>query len=464
MPVYRHTSRLANDPARVYRWHTRPGALPRLLPPWEDVEVLERTGGLEEGGRVRLRLRRGFVPMTWLVEHARVEKGRHFRDEQVEGPFRSWAHTHRFLPADDGGCVVEDEVEWEPPLGAAARPFARPVVERALARMFGFRHRRLAHDLHRLDAYSSERVLRVAISGASGLIGGALADFLRAGGHEVVRLVRSREEAREPDAVFWSVESGELDGRALEGLDAVVHLAGEPVFALRWTEAKREAILKSRRRGTRLLAEALAGLDAPPEVLVSASGVDFYGDRGEEILTEKSASGDTFLARVCRAWERATEPAARAGIRVVLLRTGLFLTPAGGALRPMLPPFRLGLGGRIGSGRQYMSWIDADDHVGLIHHALQRPDVEGPLNATAPHPVTNAAFTDALGRVLGRPTVLPVPSPAVKAALGDMGRELLLQGKRVMPEKARETGFQFFRPGVEDALRHQLGRMEEEGG
>jgi len=460
VPVYRRASRLPHDPARVFEWHTRPGALERLLPPWEDVRILDRTGALAEGTRVRLRIRRAGVPLTWEVEHTRVDAPRLFRDEQVSGPFRSWTHAHRFRPGDEGGCVVEDEVEWEAPLGAAGRPFARPVVERALDRMFAFRHRRLAHDLQRLEPHRAEPRLRVAVTGASGLVGRLLVPFLRAGGHEVIRLVRSREAARADDAVYWSVEEGEIDAPALEGLDAAVHLAGESIFALRWTEAKKRAILESRRRGTRLLAEALAGLDGPPGVLVSASGVDFYGDRGDEILTEDAASGESFLARVCREWERATRPAWKAGIRVVTLRTAMVLTPAGGALGAMLPAFRAGLGGRIGSGRQYMSWIDADDHVALIHHALRRSDLEGPVNASSPHPVTNAAFTDALGRVLGRPTLLPLPSPAVKLALGDMGGELLLQGRRVVPDRALEAGFRFLRPGIEDALRHQLGRAD----
>lgn len=454
MPTYVHRARLDHPADEVFRWHTRPGALERLIPPWEDVRVAKRTGGLQVGTRVHLRVRRGLVGLTWVVEHTAVEEGRLFRDEQVRGPFGCWVHTHRFVP-DGPACVVEDEVRWEPPLGKLAESFARPVVERQLRRLFSFRERRLAADLDRLSAYDDEP-LTVAVTGASGLVGSTLTDFLTAGGHDVRPVVRTRERARD-GGIYWSVEAEEIDAAALEGVDAVVHLAGEPIQGLRWTEEKKRAILESRRRGTRLLAEALAGLDRPPKVLLSASGVHYYGRRDQEILTEASSAGEGFLARVCREWERAAEPAARAGIRVVTLRSGVVLTPAGGALAPMLRVFRLGLGGRVGSGRQYLSWIDADDHVGLMYHALRRRAVEGPLNAVAPHPVTNAAFTDALGRVLGRPTLVPLPAAAVKLGLGEMGRELLLQGQRVRPAKALATGFEFRFPDVTASLRHQLG-------
>lgn len=463
MPTFRHRTTIPASAERVFRWHARPGAFERLIPPWERVDVVERTGGLRPGSRVRLRVRRGPVTVGWTLEHVEVDEGRGFRDEQVSGPFGSWSHAHRFRPSDGDGCVVEDEVRWEPPGGALASASTRPLVERELERVFRFRHRRLAHDLDRVGR-EAETPWTVAISGASGLVGSALSHFLEAAGHRVLPLVRSREAAEAGDEVYWNVERSEIDAAGLEGVDAVVHLAGEPIFGWRWTESKKRRILESRRRGTRLLSTTLAALDRPPAVLVSASGVHFYGDRGREVLTEESPSGQGFLARVCREWERATAPAERAGIRVVTLRSGVVLTPAGGALEQMLRPFRAGVGGRIGSGDQYMSWIDADDQVALVHHALRRSSLRGPMNAVAPQPLPNAAFTDVLGRVLGRPTMVPVPAFAVKAALGEMGRELLLQSTRAHPEAALRSGFEFTRPDVEASLRHQLGRSEGGGG
>lgn len=461
MPVFRHRSVLPHPADEVYRWHTRPGAFQRLLPPWESVRVLERTGGLEEGSRVRLRIRRGPARFEWLVRHVEVEPGRSFTDEQVEGPFRRWRHTHRFVPDGEGGCRMEDEVEWEPPLGSVGRTFGEPFVERELRRLFRFRHQRLANDLAHLGASGRPEPLTVAVTGSSGLVGSMLSAFLRAGGHRVVPVVRSRSEAGD-GSVYWSVEKGEIDAGALEGVDAVVHLAGEPIVGLRWTEAKKRAILESREEGTKLLAGALAGLDDPPRVLVSASGVHYYGDTGDRIVTEASPPGEGFLAEVCRRWEDATGAAREAGIRVVTVRTGLVLSPAGGALATMLPFFKAGLGGRVGSGRQYLAWIDPDDHVGLLHRALTRTSLRGPMNAASPHPVPNATFTDALGRVLGRPTVVPAPAPAVKLLLGRMGEEALLQGQRAVPRKALDDGYVFRCPGVEESLRFQLGRTERE--
>ena len=260
--------------------------------------------------------------------------------------------------------------------------------------------------------------------------------------------------------MFWNPASGVLDEKALARVDAVVHLAGTSIASGRWTEARKRSIKQSRVRGTELIARTLATMKNGPKILVSASAVGFYGDRGAETLLESEPAGRGFLAEVCRAWEGATKPAERAGVRVVKLRMGVALSPKGGALGQMLLPFKMGAGGRLGSGKQYMSWIDLDDLVGLIQHALYDDSMRGPVNATSPNPVPNATFTSALGRALGRPTVVPVPGLAVKAVFGELGKEVLLWGQRVIPDKAVKSGFEFFYEGVEDSLRFQLGRME----
>ncbi len=258
--------------------------------------------------------------------------------------------------------------------------------------------------------------------------------------------------------MYWNPAAGEIDANALTGVDAVVHLAGTSLAAGRWTDDRKRSILKSRVLGTELIARTLAEMSPRPRVLVSASAVGYYGDRGQELLDEQAKSGSGFLAEVCRAWEGATREAERAGVRVVHLRCGLVLSPAGGALGQMLLPFKVGLGGRIGSGRQYVSWIDVDDLVGLYLHAIYTESLAGPVNATAPHPVSNATFTSALGRALGRPTIVPVPALAMKALFGQLGTETLLWSQRVMPRKAVGSGFPFFYEGVEESLRFQLGR------
>ena len=299
--------------------------------------------------------------------------------------------------------------------------------------------------------------MRIAVSGSTGLIGSEVVTVLSAAGHEVVRLVR-RAPAPAEKAVRWDPEKGGVDAAGLEGLDAVVHLAGENIAAGRWTAARKAAIRDSRVNGTRLLCDTLAGLSRPPKTLVCASAIGYYGDRGEELLTEDSSPGAGFLPEVCREWEAATEVAARKGIRVVALRIGVVLSPRGGALSRMLPPFRAGLGGVIGNGRQYVSWIALDDLVGVVLHALRSGELRGPVNAVAPVPATNRELTEALGEVLSRPTLFPVPAFALRLALGEMADALLLASARVAPRRLEETGYRFRFPELGAALRHLLAR------
>lgn len=299
--------------------------------------------------------------------------------------------------------------------------------------------------------------MKILVSGSSGLVGSALVPHLVTGGHLVVRLVRTRPAPGEA-TVSWDPASGTLDAAALEGFDAIVHLAGERLVPDRWTEAKKARIRDSRVGSTRLLSEAIARLSRPPRALICASAVGYYGDRGDELLGEGSPAGSGYLAEVCRAWEAAAEPAARKGVRVVQHRFGVILSPKGGALRKMLLPFKLGLGGRLGHGRQYMSWVALDDVLGGIEHALAAGTLRGPVNTVAPHPVSNAEFTRTLGRVLGRPTIFPMPTFAARLAFGEAADALLLAGQRVEPMCLLASGYHFRFPDLEPALRHLLGR------
>jgi uncharacterized protein (TIGR01777 family) len=296
--------------------------------------------------------------------------------------------------------------------------------------------------------------MNVLVTGASGLIGSALTAELERGGDAVRRLTRGLPGG--PAQFRWDPAAGDVEPAALEQLDAAVHLAGESV-AGRWTDAKKERILRSRVDGTRTLASALASAEHPPRVLVCASAIGYYGDRGDELLTEASPPGDDFLAEVVKQWEAASEPAEQAGIRVVRLRFGIVLSRAGGALGTMLLPFRLGVGGKIGSGRQWMSWVSIDDVVGAIRYALMTETLAGACNTVAPDPVTNAEFTKALGRALHRPAVLPVPGFAARAALGEFSGEVL-KSTRVVPARLTESGYSFRHTQVDAALRDVLGR------
>jgi uncharacterized protein (TIGR01777 family) len=297
--------------------------------------------------------------------------------------------------------------------------------------------------------------MKVAVTGASGLVGSALVPFLSESGHEVVRLVR--RAPRGEDEVRWDPARGEIDGAGLEGVEAVVHLSGENLAGGRWTKARKTRIRDSRVGSTELLARALAALKRPPGVLVSTSAIGYYGSRGDAWLTESSPVDDGFLGRLCADWEAAAAPAAEAGIRVVHPRLGLVLSRPGGALGKMLLPFRAGLGGVVGPGTQYMSWVAMDDVLGALRHALVGGVLEGAFNLVAPEPVTNREFTKTLGRVLGRPTVAPVPAFALRAVLGEMAEATLLASTRVRPRRLEEAGYAFRFPTLESALRHVLG-------
>ncbi len=300
---------------------------------------------------------------------------------------------------------------------------------------------------------SVTRPLRVFITGASGFIGTHLAKSFRPEGHRVQPLVR--RPARGPDEVAWDPARGHLDPGALEGADVVVHLAGEPI-AQRWTARRKKAIKESRVKGTRLLAEAVARLEHPPRVLLCASAVGYYGERGDRPVTEDTGRGDGFLAEVCEAWEAAAQPARDAGIRVVHMRSGLVLGPDGGVLGRMLTPFKLGLGGPVGSGNQFWSWITIDDWIRAFEHAVATPKLAGPVNFVSPEPTTSREFAHALGRALHRPAVLPAPSLGVKLAFGKMADELLLQSANVIPAKLVAAGFTHAHTDLEPALRHVL--------
>jgi uncharacterized protein (TIGR01777 family) len=297
--------------------------------------------------------------------------------------------------------------------------------------------------------------MKVAVTGASGLVGSALVPFLKAAGHEVVRLVR--RAPREEDELRWDPARGEIDVTALEGVEAVVHLSGANLAGGRWTEARKARLRDSRVGSAQLLVRALTGLKRPPRVLVSTSAIGFYGSQGDTWLDESSPAADDFLARLCVDWEAAAAPAREAGIRVVHPRLGLVLSRAGGALGKMLLPFRAGLGGIVGPGTQYMSWVARDDVLGAFRHALLEDGLEGAFNLVAPEPATNREFTETLGRVLGRPTVFPVPAFALRAALGEMAEATLLASTRVRPRRLEESGYTFRFPSLEGALRHVLG-------
>lgn len=455
MPVFEWRSVMPAPVQELFAYHARPGAFARLAPPWQKLRVLEQTGGMNDGGRVVFDVYAGPLKRRWVAEMSGYEQDRQFCDRQIEGPFAAWQHTHRFLPRVDGRSELIDHVEYSLPAGGLTDWLGAGTADRQLARLFRFRHARTRMDLERHALWSGKPRLRVAIAGSSGLLATALAGYLRTAGHEVVKLVR--RDADGPGEVSWDPAARRLDPAALAGVDAVVNLAGATIASL-WTASRRAAILDSRVQATETLVTALSRVGTPPRVLISASAVGAYGSQGGLALTEESDLGDGFLADVCRAWEAAAMTAAEAGVRVVTPRFGIVVSAAGGALAQMLPAFRAGLGTRLGDGNQWWSWVDLDDVLGALEWLLFDDELSGPVNVTAPEPVTNLEFTKTVGRVLRRPAVLVAPQMAVSRGLGGMGREMFLASQRAVPMRLNQRGFRFVFPELEPALRYELGR------
>jgi uncharacterized protein (TIGR01777 family) len=438
----------------VWAWHTRPGAMRRLVPPWQPMRIVKETESLADG-RAILGLPGG---LRWIARHdpAGYDPPRQFVDVLSSDGLMTlpprligwWRHTHRFSDAGAGRTRMHDEVDTTVPGGALRSTFA-------------YRHRQVAEDLaaHRDAAQAGAGPMVVAMTGASGLVGTALAAFLSTGGHRVIRLVR-----RDPvgaDERRWDPDNPA--GDLLDGVDAVVHLAGESI-AGRFTEAHRRAIRDSRIEPTRRLAE-VAAATADLRAFVSASAIGFYGyDRGEELLDERSSRGDGFLADVVADWEAAAAPASDGGARVVTVRTGIVQAADGGTLKLLRPLFAAGLGGRLGSGRQWLSWIGIDDLLDVYYRALYDSRLSGPVNAVAPNSVRNTEYTAALAKTLHRPAWVPVPSIGPRILLGKQGaRELAEANQRVEPAALAVLGHRFRQPSISDALGHQLGHDPAQG-
>jgi len=440
----------------VFDWHSRPGAFNRLSPPWAPLRVVTEATSLKDG-RAELALPGG---LRWVAAHQPdgYDPPRRFVDAIGSDGLASlparvavrWRHIHEFEEvnefeeAGDNKTRVIDRVET-------------PVPAAALRPMFVYRHQQLADDLaaHRLAAENGLAPSTIAVTGSSGLVGSALTAFLRTGGHRVIALVRG--PAKTSDERRWDPEAPAPD--LFTGVDAVIHLAGASI-AGRFTDGHRNAIRDSRIGPTRRLAELLAKTADRPDVLISASAVGYYGyDRGDEILSEDSGRGGGFLADVVADWEDATVPAEQGGVRVVRVRTGIVQSPHGGTLKLMRPLFSAGLGGRLGDGRQWLSWIGIDDLVDVYHRALWNTAMSGPVNAVAPQPVRNSEYTHTLAHVLHRPAILTVPSFGPRALLGAQGaRELACASQNVLPNKLSQAGHRFRQPDLEQALRHLLGR------
>lgn len=429
----------------AFAWHLRTGALERLLPPWRKTSFLFPPGSLEEfGSQVGLKVKWGPFSFRWILEHRDLIPDQEFTDVQIKGPFVRYTHRHRFLPIDSLSSQLLDEITYALPLNLFRHSF-----EKECSRYFAWRHAIVTEDLKTIDRYP-QTPLRILLSGSSGFIGSKIKLFLQLCGHEVIPLVRTLP-SKEQNVVYWDPTHGNFQKEAFEGFDAVIHLAGSSLVKQRWTKERKKELFLSRCRDTWLLSQVLSRLYQPPKTIISASAVGFYGDRGDEQLTEESGQGTGFLADLCGHWEKGLEAIENRGTRVVRARFGIVLGDKG-LLGKILPIFKWGLGGKLGSGKQKLSWIGIDDLVGALYHILMTEAMEGPVNVVAPHPVSQAEFTQILAAKLRRPAFCSVSAAVLKLTLGEMANELILQGQHVLPQKLLQSGYTFRYPDLKTAL------------
>ncbi|MEZ6091640.1 MAG: TIGR01777 family oxidoreductase [Pirellulaceae bacterium] len=454
----------------AFAYHERPGALGRLIPPWQEVSVERSDHSLLPDSKVVLKTSFGPMPLRWHAKHVVYDPPAIFADVQESGPFAYWRHEHRFSSVGESSqSRLCDHVEYRVPGGAVGRLLGGKLAGSQLDAMFAYRHRTTRDDLQ-LFADHDPSPMRIAVSGASGLVGSSLTNVLNLLGHRVDRLKRgeptsenaSSEDAQSAEGIAaplypWKASS---NCQEMEGLDAVVHLAGKSIADKRWNDRVKQEILDSRVDMTRKLCQRLASLTARPRVLICASAIGVYGDRGDEVLTEESESGSSFLPEVARQWEAACQPAIQAGIRVVNVRIGIVVSPQGGALSKLLLPAKLGVNGPVSDGKQWWSWIALDDLIGIIYHAIKTDAISGPINAVTPQAVTSKQFAKDLGHVLRRPAFLPAPAPALRLALGEMADALLLASTRVEPAKLRASGYRYRFETLTDCLSHLLGKAK----
>lgn len=455
-----------------FTYHARPGALARLVPPWEPVEIIRSTGSILPDSEVLLRTHILGKRVDWLARHVRFEPPTLFSDVQIYGPFASWLHTHQFSVVDSNRCLLTDRIDYELPLGILGKLFGANIAARKLDAMFRFRHRQTVEDLElgrSVENIVGDSPKTIAVSGCNGLVGKSVCSLITVLGHRLIRLDRSNDSANSEQSgsdgpstrtpitrTHWNPQKGLTHPKDVDGVDAVIHLAGKGIGDSRWTESVRRELISSRVDATRLLCEQLSQLRNPPKTFVSASGVGIYGDTAESIVDEGCGAADDFLGKLATDWESASSSLEDCGSRRCFGRLGIVLDPRSGALSKLLPVVQWGLGGPLGSGKQYWSWISKEDAASAFLWLALNPSCHGAYNLVA-SAETNRQFTRILASLIHRPSLLPAPSFALRIALGEMADSLLLASTKASNRKLIASGFRFRNTTLKDALSHSLG-------
>ena len=454
----------------VFRYFESPGALERLLPPWQNVEVVSSDQSIQPGSHVLLRLRALGLSKLWRAVHVEYQPPYLFSDRQEFGPFRFWNHRHSFQSIEERRTLAIDSIEFELPMNSMTQPLFGSWVQRQLQGYFAYRHHVVMGDLSLQSMMTSHPSKTIAITGSSGLVGQRVCSLLSVMGHRVLRLVRPSSKTTTPMALheneyLWDPREGLDNKEALEGIDAFIHLAGKGIATGRWTDSQKQQLRSSRVEATQLLCRQLSTLQEPPKSFVSASGLGIYGDTGERIVEEDTVpSADTFLGKLARDWENASTVLGDRGTRVAHGRLGMVLSPKDGALRSILPIVRWGLSGRLGSGDQHWTWIDVDDAAAAFVWMALQSQQSGAFHLVSPESCTNLVFTKTLAKILHRPSFLPAPAGLLRMVVGEMADELLLTSCRAIPSKLLAEGFPFRSPNLEKCLRQILGLSTLENG
>ncbi|MFQ3322174.1 MAG: hypothetical protein ACI9O1_001280 [Candidatus Thalassarchaeaceae archaeon] len=466
MPTnYKHETVVNADIDTTFAWFEHEGSFRRLMPPWEVAQEVRADDSLEVGSQRVFKFPAPgapFINLTWVAEHTGYDKPNYFADTMVKGPFWKWDHDH-YLKEENGVTTVVDDVTYSVPFGPLGmlvdKVLGGSLVTGRISSMFKAREFRLKRDLDNHAKFLDMPRKKILVVGSSGLIGTQLVAFLDTGNHEVWRLVRRVADSNKNE-ISWNPDKGVINAKELEGFDVVIHLGGVGIGDKRWSKKRKAAIRESRVNSTELLSKTLASLEDKPDLFMMASAIGYYGNRGDEELDESSTSGEDgyFLTDVCKAWENSANPAKDAGIRTVHMRTGIVISAVGGALGKMLLPAKMGGGGPIGSGKQWMSWISMDDQIYSMYHLMMSEGVSGEYNLTAPNPVRQKQFAKDLGRVLRRPAFAPLPGFMMKIMFGEMGARLTLDSLRVLPKNLQESGYEFIHTDLQSALSDSLGK------
>ena len=463
MPKFEHRAEHEATQKEVWDWYNSKGAFRRIMPEWEGIKPIN-AGKLIDGEETIFKVSIGPIKKKWVARHHSVIPGEGFSDRMMKGPFGAWNHTHKFESVGDNLTKISDDVEYKLPFHLLTGWSAGMTILPRTRQMFKYRSTRVTNDLKQIKSSDNLPRQKVLVSGSTGMIGLQLCAFLESAGHDVHRLVRTNTklppDVDQHNVIRWNDQTGDVIEGDFNGFDTVIHLAGAGIGDKRWSKKRKQLIRDSRVIPTENLSRLLASLKSPPKALLCSSAIGFYGERGNEVLNEKSTPGDGFLADICGQWENASTKASDAGIRVVHLRTGIVVSPLGGALAKLLLPAQMGGGGPVGGGRQMQSWISLDDEVYAIHHLMMSESSEGPYNLSAPSPVSQKVFAKTLGRVLRRPAFMPLPGFVIRMMFGDMGQKLVLEGQDVRPDRLLESGYEFTYPDLEGCMRNCLGKMK----